>query len=456
VRLKRRPECALLVQLGCLWPVLHWALLRSRDGSDEPWGFAALVSLAAVGIVRARRGPIDRAGSIDWFLPGVALAVYALSFPWLTPLPRALLGLFSLALTLSQYWYRRKLVPGVLGLCLLTIPLVASLEFYASYPLRVITSELAQGLLKLGGLNVGRQGVNLVANGREVMVDPACSGLKMLWAGGYAVSVLDCLLPLRGRRVLGCVAMAAFLLVVGNGWRTAALYYVESGLLELPHGAHDAIGIAVFLFVLGAIVSGWLFSARRQEFSQAPDTPTPPTTRGASFFVAACLLALVVSLVPRSRVTESRTPKFAGFPDRYAGERLTAESAPAELAEFYRSFPGSVAHFRSGSARYVFRWVTEPTRRLHPARHCYRASGYETDHEKVCIRGDGQRYGCFTAERAGRRVRVSERIYDENGGGWTDVSAWYWAAVFGRSQGPWWVVTIAEPEPEGARIAARP
>ena len=52
---------------------------------------------------------------------------------------------------------------------------------------------------------------------------------------------------------------------------------------------------------------------------------------------------------------------------------------------------------------------------------------------------------CFEAKRAGRRVRVCERIGDAQGQTFTDTSAWYWAAVSGQSRGPWRAVTVARP-----------
>ncbi len=445
------PLFGLLAQLGCLWPVLHWAALRSRDGSDEPWSLLALVTLAAIAIYRARQ-----AGPVDWLLPGLALVVYAASFPFLTPLPRAVLGLTSLALTLSQCCYGIRLHAGVLGLCWLSIPLMASLEFYASYPLRVLSAELAKALLGLSGVSVERLGVVLAADGREVAVDPACSGLKMLWAGAYAASVLGCILPLRWKRSLLCVTAALLLLVAGNGWRTAALFFSESGLLELPSDAHDGIGFLIFLLVLAAVSAIWIRAAR---FEPLPEFFAPSaTTAHRSFFAVACALALTATFLPERAPSEPNLQAFGGWPTVYEGQRLTEEPAPPELAEFYRHFPGKVAYFRSGSTRYVFRFLTAPTRRLHPARQCYRASGYDTSHERSCRREDGQRYGCFTARRGTDAVRVSERLYDASGASWTDVSAWYFAAMLGDSQGPWWSVTIAEPDPETEHglVAAEP
>jgi hypothetical protein len=41
-------------------------------------------------------------------------------------------------------------------------------------------------------------------------------------------------------------------------------------------------------------------------------------------------------------------------------------------------------------------------------------------------------------------MQVCERIYDQAGASWTDVSSWYWDAALGRSQGPWMAVAVAD------------
>ncbi|MEW6730399.1 MAG: hypothetical protein AB1489_03570, partial [Acidobacteriota bacterium] len=53
------------------------------------------------------------------------------------------------------------------------------------------------------------------------------------------------------------------------------------------------------------------------------------------------------------------------------------------------------------------------------------------------------RWGAFKASGGKETLTVYERIYDQNGNGWTDVSAWYWAAILGKTESPWWAITIA-------------
>jgi hypothetical protein len=59
---------------------------------------------------------------------------------------------------------------------------------------------------------------------------------------------------------------------------------------------------------------------------------------------------------------------------------------------------------------------------------------------------DGKEYACFTAheQNQSQPTYVFERIYDEHGQSYTDVSAWYWASLLDQTRAPWWSVTIAQ------------
>ena len=93
----------------------------------------------------------------------------------------------------------------------------------------------------------------------------------------------------------------------------------------------------------------------------------------------------------------------------------------------------------------MLRRVDQPTRMLHPAQDCYRALGYRIADVRLEADAAQRRWRCFTAERDGRTWRVCERIVDTEGQAFTDTSAWFWAALLGRSTGPWQTITTAEP-----------
>lgn len=112
---------------------------------------------------------------------------------------------------------------------------------------------------------------------------------------------------------------------------------------------------------------------------------------------------------------------------------------------FARQFPGTVARLTDGQQVLVLRSVQRPTRMLHPATDCYRGLGYRIDGEHLQAAAGQAPWRCFVAERGGRRMQVCERIEDAQGQSFTDTSAWYWAAIAGRSPGPWRAVTVASP-----------
>jgi hypothetical protein len=111
---------------------------------------------------------------------------------------------------------------------------------------------------------------------------------------------------------------------------------------------------------------------------------------------------------------------------------------------FERHFPGRLGRFTDGEREVVIRWVSQPTRKLHPAVDCFRGSGYRVTAMPIEMI-DGKAWGRFDAQHNTGRWRVREIIVDDAGRQWTDVSSWYWAALRDRTGGPWWSMTVASP-----------
>lgn len=119
--------------------------------------------------------------------------------------------------------------------------------------------------------------------------------------------------------------------------------------------------------------------------------------------------------------------------------------APSDVEQrFARRFPGAIGRFTDGQSAWVLREVERPTRMLHPAADCFRGLGYTIRSEHLESTPAGLER-CFVAARAGDRLAVCEQITDADGHVFTDTSAWYWAALLGRSRGPWRAATRASP-----------
>lgn len=133
----------------------------------------------------------------------------------------------------------------------------------------------------------------------------------------------------------------------------------------------------------------------------------------------------------------------AEWPQQWQGQALRPLALSEVEQRFARQFPGDMARLTDGRQVLVLRRVRQPTRMLHPATDCYLGLGYQVSAIQLEHDAHQRLWRCFEAARAGQRQRVCERIEDAQGQGWTDTSAWYWAAVLGQSQGPWQAVTVA-------------
>ncbi len=133
------------------------------------------------------------------------------------------------------------------------------------------------------------------------------------------------------------------------------------------------------------------------------------------------------------------------WPSKFEGRPLFPLPLTEQERGFQRGFPGHVVRFTDGVHELVMRSVNRASRRLHPAADCLKAVGYDVTPKPIRVGTEGQHWGCVLATRPGNRLHVCERIYDEHGNSWSDVSSWYWAALLGKSKGPWQSMTIARP-----------
>lgn len=234
------------------WPVWGWYVRRMCDGSDEPWGIAALLTLVVIVAYKEIRGRVSP-GSYNLPIAGLVLVLYAAVFGFVSPLPRAVLAMTATAIVVSRLYFNCAFNPGVWGLSMLSLPLLATLQFYLGYPLRVLVTMLTVPLLRMAGLAVVRQGAGLALGQMTVMVDAPCSGIRMLWVGGYLVCLLAVLWQLSARRTVLMGIAAIAVIIAANVVRAAALFYLEAGVVDLPGWAHQGVGLVMFAFSAGAI-----------------------------------------------------------------------------------------------------------------------------------------------------------------------------------------------------------
>ena len=286
MRLDRAPALAwVALQTAALWPTWRWMAARLQDGSDDPLGWLALAALAA--LVLALRRDLRTAPRLPWLATALAGTLAATVLRGAAPaLLVSLIAVLAWAAGLLAFlpvtrrgamrvhggvlWPAPRLAVGrgpVLGLAVLALPLIASLQFYAGYPLRVLTAEASRWLLA-PWFAVGREGSSLNVNGVLVIVDAPCSGVQMAWAG-YFTACAAALWAGRSDRAFALrLPLVGAAVLVGNVLRNSVLVALQaSGHGALP-GVHEGVGLAALAAVCGVIAMGMGMAARRAPAEQ--------------------------------------------------------------------------------------------------------------------------------------------------------------------------------------------
>lgn len=476
IRIDRVPAFAwLALQAAALWPTWRWMVARTRDGSDDPLGLIAIAALAV--LLWTVRRELRAAPRLGWLVVaslGTAAASVVGGAALLSPLAAGLVAVLAWSCGLLAFLPNRTAALPVTGLAVLALPLLSSLQFYAGYPLRVVTAEASRWLL-MPAFEVARDGSTLSIDGRQVIVDAPCSGVQMVWLGYFVACVVALWTRRDDRGFLGRLPLVGLSVMGGNIVRNGVLVAFEGAGRPLPQWAHDAWGLVV-LAVVCAVVARVM---ARTIGACAPDAARPASgyvghagggllTRNRfidrvahkavfAFTMAASLVGgiVAVSAAPSAPLAAS----IAGFrewpaewPAEWDGALLRPMALGAVEHRFAQRFPGAIARMTDGDNLFVMRRVDAPTRMLHPAVDCYRALGFSIAQTRLERDARDRMWRCFSAtkgragaqgqqEEQGQTLRVCERIVDAEGTAFTDTSAWYWAAAGGMSKGPWQAVT---------------
>jgi hypothetical protein len=167
---------------------------------------------------------------------------------------------------------------------------------------------------------------------------------------------------------------------------------------------------------------------------------------GLLLFILACLFASGASRRAAEEPAAVGGAGFPGWPAEFEGKPLRETALNAVEQAFSGQFPGRMGRFTDGSRLIVMRWVTAPTHRVHSGADCLQAAGYRLKPGDWRRDPQGAIWSTWTAAGKNGALAIRERCFDDHGRSWQDVSSWFWAAVTGRSAGPWWVVTVAERE----------
>lgn len=473
---------SLLALIAGFWPVWSWYLERLSDKSDEPLGIIALLALAFLLFFRVKNTPPHNTPStlpsassrylkqFAWLIPA---AVYIGTFTCAPKLLKAVLAISTLVLYVPWQFPALSLGFADLGLTLMSLPAVASINFYLGYPARLFSCWLAKNFLNILGTKTEQFGTALSVGSSIVEVDAPCSGLKMLWFAWCTALILCSLHRFSFLQTTIMLGWALLLSMLANAVRVTSLFFLETGQITLhmvPEDIiHQTIGALSFLAILSYLVlivpyieavstvfPSINFRSLNQNLKKhlpgqlASDaqstTVTPQPQRNQLALLLPIVLVLAIMPLFNTPSQLSSIPNQEPiWPKQFHDSSLQRLPLTPQQQRFLQGFPGHSALFQAGSHQILIRHVTVPTRQLHPAIHCFAGNGYTIVLKPIKTDTQGQRWGCFEATKDGQKTIVEERLFDEQGHNYTDVSTWYWQAIFGHTRAPWWSYTVIKP-----------
>jgi exosortase/archaeosortase family protein len=237
---------------AALWPSWQWGFARMTDGSDDPLGVAAI---AVVALMLWLDRKVMRLTPVWHWLAIAAAGVVAAALlaTHVPPLAIAVIAALALTAAIAAFVPSHRPVLPLAGLLVLALPVISSLQFYAGFPLRLLTAEASKILLKLMGYAAERAGSAMIVDGKLIIVDAPCSGVQMVWLAYFTACTVAVLGRLPARSFMLRLPLVGLLVLAGNVVRNTLLVMCEVDAQSWPTWSHDAVGLAVLAAVCSAV-----------------------------------------------------------------------------------------------------------------------------------------------------------------------------------------------------------
>jgi exosortase/archaeosortase family protein len=406
--------CLLLLSVEPLWWLIGTWYLPGYEGTG-----ALAFLLALVLLLWSASSPRLRAEPVRWptlyHLLWLSLSLRVLGTLAGVNLINALvlpLDVFVLGRWLQLGSRQRALSPLWLAVAFaFCLPLEPLAQRTFGYPLQQLSAAVSCQLLGLWTDALQCQGVRMVLNGRELLVDLPCSGARLATQLGLFYAVLAALRRPGMRRALGQSALVLVLAVGANALRIAVLAVGaggESGIDTMASPWHELIGLAALSGAAGVL---WVLTGGASRPAQAPElsgrwtmmAKRPTAWTAARWAPLLAGAALLPSLGDGLGSAAPVGPQPLTAPSYLAG--YAREDAPLSKLEsaYFQRYGASARRASYGPYGLYMVRTRAPLRHLHAPEICLRGLGhkvrflgtrYEPSPASIyeSVAPDGQRY----------------------------------------------------------------
>ena len=416
-----------------------WSLSSARvGGAPTPWRkVAVLLGITAAARLAGQVLGINILGAL-----ALVVDVYALAL---------LLGLEQRQRPISPFW-----------LCVIfafSLPLERVAQRTIGFPLQQISAERSCRLLELAPHPVRCEGVRMVLNGHDVLVDLPCSGARGLLLLMVSFAALAAIAR-PGR--MACAVGLLLTVVAGLAANTVristlavGIAYQEAlgGVDVMAPAWHEGIGLATL--ALGAVpLYLWFRRCVCESRLRLPATPSASAVHGPSssrrhgithLLCAAgfVLLALLILALPvRPLDVASPDPQLA-LPSHLAGHDAIHDDLSDRERDYFVRYGGAARRAHYGPHGLLMVRTSAPLRHLHAPDECLRGAGHR-------VRYLGQQHGQLPAavyrseSPDGRSWRIEVSYVSSSGALATSIAqaVWQW---FGTPEERWTMVQRVTP-----------
>lgn len=440
-RLPFSPARALLAggMLCVAYEPLRWLVNTWADPSYDSKGLYVFAVCAALFLwsVTSRAGAADaRSQKLAWFLLFFTLAVRATGQLFAINVIGALalvIDVFALGLLAGLPGRKRSLSPGWLAVFFaFSLPVERILQRTAGFALQSVSADGACAGLRAFVPDTVCEGLRILMEGKDVLVDLPCSGARMLVLLCIFYAALMAVARPSFRLGMAIIAAAGVVALAANVLRIMLLalgiaYPQHAGVDVMAEPWHSIVGLCCLL--LAALPGLFIAFGRRETRRAARFQPVAFNGRGASAVPAAvfvCFALIAVSL-PRKPVDVAAPAAAPHLPVYVGGDY----GAPVELAArevaYFTSYGGGAAKMRYGDNSIMIVRTSSPLRHLHAPDECLRGMGYSVEYKGLSHAPIPTALYNATGPD-GRRWRIAVTFRSDSGLMTTNVSeaVWRW------------------------------
>lgn len=353
---------------------------------------------------------------------------------------------YALGLLLRLSERRRAASPGwVAVMFAFSLPLERMLQRSLGYPLQEISAEGACRLLKSAFTSVSCEGVRIVLDGRDVLVDLPCSGARGLLLSLLAFAAVAAVTRPRLGWALAGGGIVLASAIVANMARISLLAVgiahpeLLGGVNVMAAPWHDAIGY-VCLGLSLAPLAIWTASAKSRSgfpVPQATDVAQPKRRQGGElglrFAGFALAGAVVVVSLPRKPVDIAAPAPAVEAPIWILG--LRAEPRPVEPreADYFLQFGGSAVKAAYGPHGLMLVKTSSPLRHLHTPDECMRGMGFSVQYGGMTFAPVPTAHYLGTSVN-GERYRIDVSFVSDQGAITASVAGAVWLWINGQAR----------------------